>query len=403
MEIIVAKFGGMVLATDESMKQAILYLKEEIVKGKKVAVVVSARGKRTDELISLMPKGCSKEEYDQKIVVGEKESQFYFVQIANTMGVKVKSLSVFDIDFKTTGNYGDAKPNSINKKNILEIFENFDMVVIPGFFGISENNDGTVTTLGRGGSDTTAVCLAATLNAKCYFFKQANGITAFDPNIDPRAKVLKHIKYSDAKILTEYGYGFLTTECLKIAEKYNVHLEFRSSPSFGNPNESGTIISANGACDTENLSHFPEFQAIAVAKDITACMAYNVPNKPGESKKFFSLFSNGFLDAHQAGAMKSSTISVIGKTSDIDKNFNKVWLEYDVQKINNLSCIMYINTSMGNYTDFFKRISTALAKAGINIVDQYSSGEKIHILVNQKKTNSAVTALAYEFGLLEKK
>ena len=242
MHINVIKFGGSSLADNEKMKLAakktISFL--EKAKNGRVVVIVSAQGKTTDDLIgeakelSLCP---NKRELDMLISVGEQISAAKFTILLQEMGYRAISLTGWQAGIKTNSEYAEAKITGIYPSRILDELENNQIVVITGFQGIDEQKN--ITTLGRDGSDTTAVAVAATLRVKeCYIFTDTDGVYNEDPNKNLNAQKLEHISYDKMIEMAEKGAKVLHTRCVHIAKKYQVKIIVKSTFE----EEKGSII-----------------------------------------------------------------------------------------------------------------------------------------------------------------
>ena len=414
---IVMKFGGKCLANLDLIKAVADYLKEYLAKYPefKIIAVVSAMGSFTDDSLKqireLAPTSLKKQgrEVDYVTQAGEGISAGLLSIRLNEVGTKAKSLNALQLNICTTGNFQDARITRIDAAKIEREFESSDILVVTGFQGVHESETDVIVTLGRGGSDTTAVALAAVLGCKCEFYKKAKGITAFDPEISDKAKVLNFMTYQDAFNLSTYGYMFLHPRCLEIAQRFGVHLEFKASPGLGNdPWEASTII---GHCldkieDTDYL-----FQAIALKKKIALCTIEGIPNEIGWAAKIFELFNRVNLidfqqivfgkDRGQALANALIIEDSLAESELLLKNIRKLNKQLQVTLLPNLHNLTFIDSSMGKKPGFAHLIASILAKDGINIEGQYSSGNKIHTQVRDSDGLKAVLALANNFSLNE--
>lgn len=414
---IVMKFGGKCLANLELIKAVAEYLKEYLVKNQpvKIVAVVSAMGSFTDDSLrqikELAPNTQKNQgrEVDFVTQAGEGISAGLVAIRLNEIGVAAKSLNALQLNICTTGNFQDARITKIDIGKIEKDFETNDVLVVTGFQGVHESEAEVIVTLGRGGSDTTAVAIAAVLGCKCEFYKKAKGITAFDPGISSQAKVLNFMTYQDAFNLSSYGYQFLHPRCLEIAQRFGVPLEFKASPGLGNdPWESSTTI---GHCldKIEDVAY--NFRAIALKKGIALITIENVPNQIGWAEKIFTHFRElNLLDFQQiiSGDNRDhALINIILSEELINKCKEQIWktLRADSQlKISSLlrlSNLTFIDSSMGYNSGFAYLIGKVLADAGINIEGQYSSGNKIHSQINTCDGDKAVLALAKHFSLID--
>lgn len=273
----VLKFGGSSVSNNENLK----IVADKIIKIKKsgvnVVVVVSAQGKRTDELIKQVEElnkisrenqiinekdnffidrttlSYNKREIDSLLTIGEQESASKLSILLNEMGYKSIALNALQAGIFTNSDFGKAKIIDIDTTRILKELENNKIVIVTGFQGIDKEKN--FTTLGRGGSDTSAVALAIKLNAeKCYIFSDVDGVYNADPNIIKNAKKLKHISYSEMENASSEGAKVLCERSISLADKYNMKIIAKST---FNDNEgtviSSSIINYNEGADTSSL------------------------------------------------------------------------------------------------------------------------------------------------------
>lgn len=224
MGIIVQKFGGSSVATTEKLKKVCNHIIREFEKGNNVAVIVSAQGKTTDKLITEekeITNTPSKREHDVLVSTGEQITVAKLAIMLNDLGYKAISLTGWQIPIITDNNFGNAKIKSINAKTILDLFNNGYIVIIAGFQGINEN--GEITTLGRGGSDTTAVAIAASLDAdKCDIYTDVDGVFTTDPRITKNARKINCISYDEMLELSSLGAKVLHNRCVEIGKKFDI-------------------------------------------------------------------------------------------------------------------------------------------------------------------------------------
>ena len=231
MEIKVIKFGGSSLANDENLKKAaqktIQFLKDK----QKVVVILSAQGKTTDTLLTeakRLSNNPNKRELDMLVSVGEQISISKFAILLNEMGYKAISLTGEQAGIITDKNYTQAKIQEIHPYRIWKELEENDVVIIAGFQGIDAQRN--ITTLGRNGSDTSAVAIAAALEQKeCYIFTDTDGIYDKDPNQHINARKIESISYEDMDILAQNGAKVLHDRCIRIAKKYGIKIMVKST------------------------------------------------------------------------------------------------------------------------------------------------------------------------------
>lgn len=229
--VTVMKFGGSSLADNEKLRQVAKRTISFLNQGKKAVVIVSAQGKTTDKLIEEaqeLAKQPNKRELDMLVSTGEQMSCSKFAILLQEMGYKTISLTGWQAGILTDLEYSQAKIQDIYPQRIEKELEKNQVVVIAGFQGIDAENN--ITTLGRNGSDTTAVAIAAALEQKeCYIFTDTDGVYDKDPNQFKDAKKIKTISYEEMKELAENGAKVLHDRCIKLAEKYQIKIIVASS------------------------------------------------------------------------------------------------------------------------------------------------------------------------------
>lgn len=243
--LVVKKFGGTSVANKERMFHAAKRCLEDYRQGKSIVVVLSAMGKYTDELIDMakdINMSPSKREMDMLLSIGEQMSAALMAMTFEALGVAAISLNAFQAGMHTTNVHGDAKITHIETERIRRELAEGKIVIVTGFQGIDEKND--LTTLGRGGSDTTAVALAAALQADgCEIYTDVEGIYTADPRKVPTAKKLDEISYEDMLEMTLNGAEVLHSRCVVLAKRCDIPLVVRSSMS----EKEGTIVRCSKA------------------------------------------------------------------------------------------------------------------------------------------------------------
>lgn len=277
--LIVKKFGGTSVANKERIFNVARRCIEEYKKGNDVVVVLSAMGKYTDELIRMakdIHEKPPKREMDMLFTIGEQMSVALMAMAMNKLGVPAVSLNAFQVAMHTTSAYGNARLKRIDTERIQTELENRKIVIITGFQGVNKYDD--YTTLGRGGSDTTAVALAAALRADaCEIYTDVDGVYTADPRLVPNARKLKEITYDEMLDLATLGAGVLHNRSVEMAKKYNVPLVVRSSL-----NESeGTVVKEEVKVERMLIS------GVALDKDADRISVIGLKDEPGVA---FALF-----------------------------------------------------------------------------------------------------------------
>lgn len=241
MNIIVQKYGGSSVSNIENLFNVCSHITRAYNKGDSVVVVVSAQGKTTDKLLQEgldIDNNLSKRELDVLLSVGEQISISKLAICLNKLGYKVKSFTGWQVPIITTNKYGDAEIIDIKTDNILKALNDKYIVIVAGFQGVDEENN--ITTLGRGGSDATAVALSASLNAhKLEIYKDVDGVYSSDPNIDKNAVKYYKISYDDMIKLAESGAKVLQKNSIEIAKKYKIPIIVKS---VFLENSQGTVV-----------------------------------------------------------------------------------------------------------------------------------------------------------------
>lgn len=231
MDIVIIKFGGSSISNDKNLHIAAQKTIEFVKQGKKVVAILSAQGKTTDKLLleaRRLSKNPNKRELDMLTSVGEQISISKFAILLNELGYLSTSLTGWQAGIVTNSDYTISKIKDIYPNRILDELEKNDVVVIAGFQGVDLNNN--ITTLGRNGSDTSAIAITAALNQKlCYIFTDTDGIYNKDPNKYNDAKKINKISYKEMEKLAKSGANVLHDRCVKIAEKYGIRIIVKST------------------------------------------------------------------------------------------------------------------------------------------------------------------------------
>ncbi|MHC4256553.1 MAG: aspartate kinase, partial [Planctomycetota bacterium] len=281
MAIIVQKFGGTSVADAEKIRNATNRVMKTIDAGHQVVVVASARGKQTDQLVAdaleLNPEPPERE-MDQLLSTGEQQTVSLFAMALDAAGYNAISFTGAQIRMITDSVYTKARIISIDADRIHKELDQGRVVLVAGFQGIDEN--GNITTLGRGGSDTSAVALAATLGAKeCEIYTDVDGIYTTDPRLFKKAVKMKKISYDEMLELASLGAGVMHSRAIEFGKKYNVQIHVRSSSE----EIEGTIISAE-----ESQMEGVLVSGATIQKNMTKITLIDVDNKPGNAAKIFA-------------------------------------------------------------------------------------------------------------------
>ena len=402
MKIKVLKFGGTSVGSIEAIKRSanIIY---NWSKKTKVIAVLSAMSGETDRLIDLT-KSFSKSpnpiDYDNAISTGENLSCALMSICLNNQKIKSKSLFSWQIPILTSSEHMKSRVLSVNHKFLLDQLKYLDVLVLPGFQGI--NNKGEVTTLGRGGSDTSAVAVATAMNAECIIYTDVEGVFTTDPNIVPKAKKINKISYEEMLELASQGAKVLQTRSVELAMRKNTKLSVRSSLE---PKKSGTLIT-----DEKSVLENKTVSGITYTKDEAKITLSRVQDKPGVSSKIFGPLAKGNINVDmilqnisQDG--KFANLSFTLPRGDLEKALKILKKEKSIigyKKIissNNISKISVVGVGMRSHAGVAQTLFDTLGKNKINIQVITTSEIKISILIDEKQTDLAVQKLHQAFKL----
>jgi len=399
--IIVQKFGGTSVGSVERIL-AVANIIKAAFKNEFPVVVVSAMGKETDRLVMLakgISKNPEKRELDALLSTGEKVSSSLLAMQLNEMGIKAKSFSAAQISMKTTSQYSKAKILDINYQIILDSIQSGFVPVITGFQGVTDSGD--VTTLGRGGSDTTAVAVSAAIEAsRCDIYTDVDGIYTTDPNLVNNAKKLESITMEEMLELSGQGANVLQIRAVEFANKYNVPLRVLSSFKSG----SGTHI-----LKEESSMEDAVITGIAYQKDQTKITLHGVVDTPGIASGILSPISDEDIEVD----VIVQNVSVSGKTdftftvatedssaAEAALNNNMQGITYDEIIVDeNIVKVSLVGVGMRSHAGIASKAFNALADAGINIQMISTSEIKITLVISQDKLEDAVKVLHDAFEL----
>ena len=399
--IIVQKFGGTSVGSVERIL-AVANIIKAAFKNEFPVVVVSAMGKETDRLVMLakgISKNPEKRELDALLSTGEKVSASLLAMQLNEMGIKAKSFSAAQISMKTTSQYSKAKILDINYQIILDSIQSGFVPVITGFQGVTDSGD--VTTLGRGGSDTTAVAVSAAIEAsRCDIYTDVDGIYTTDPNLVNNAKKLESITMEEMLELSGQGANVLQIRAVEFANKYNVPLRVLSSFKSG----SGTHI-----LKEESSMEDAVITGIAYQKDQTKITLHGVVDTPGIASGILSPISDEDIEVD----VIVQNVSVSGKTdftftvatedssaAEAALNNNMQGITYDEIIVDeNIVKVSLVGVGMRSHAGIASKAFNALADAGINIQMISTSEIKITLVISQDTLEDAVKVLHDAFEL----
>lgn len=279
MALVVQKYGGTSVGDLERIHKVAQRIQHYREKGDKVAVVVSAMGRKTDELIAqakqITPRPLARE-LDMLVTIGEQQSASLLSIQLNAMGIPARAFSQAQLGFETDGRFGNARIINVEPRMIKEALERGEVAVVTGFMGTTP--DGELTTLGRGGSDTTAVALAAALGAKeCEIFTDTDGVYTTDPHAIPEARKLERIGYDQMIEMAALGAGVLHPRAVWYAKKYGVVIHVRSSFSYSG----GTLVTEEG------MELGKAVTGVALDDEHAQIGLVGIPDRPGMAARIF--------------------------------------------------------------------------------------------------------------------
>ena len=413
MSRLVMKFGGTSVADVERIRNVARHVEREVKAGHQVAVVVSAMAGTTDRLVGWCREAAvmhDAREYDAIVASGEQVTAGLLAIVLQDMGIPARSWQGWQVAVKTDGVHGAARIAEIDAANLRKKMEQGQVAVIAGFQGIGP--DKRITTLGRGGSDTSAVALAAALEARCDIYTDVDGVYTADPRIVSKASKLDRVSYEEMLEMASLGAKVLQTRSVELAMVYKVPLQVRSSfelPESIHQNRAdgsgpGTIV-----CDEENIVEQHVVSGIAYSKDEAKVSIRRVKDKPGVSASIFGPLAEADISVD----MIVQNVSADGETANItftlarkdlkkalevladvkDKvGYHELTHSLDVAKVS------VVGIGMRSHAGVAARMFKALAEKGINIQAITTSEIKVSVLIDEAYTELAVRALhaAYE-------
>lgn len=402
MEIIVQKFGGTSVANLECMLQVKEKVLKALNKGAKVVVVLSAMSGETNRLIEMAKKWSKNPdpaELDVLLATGEQTSIALFTMLLKEAGIKARSLLGYQIPIRTDKEFGKARILDIDEENLRTYLKKHDVLVVAGFQGCDCEN--RITTLGRGGSDTSAVALAAALKADlCEIYTDVDGVYTTDPNICPSARRIDKIAYEEMLEMASMGAKVLQIRSVEFAKKYNVPVYVRSTFTDG----PGTLVTQ----EDENMEA-AMVSGIAYDKDQARVTLVEVYDEPGIAAKIFEPIAaaNIVVDMIVQNPSREgrTDMTFTVPRGDLEKTvelLNKIKEDIGAKEIladKNVSKVSVIGVGMRNHSGIAAIAFSALKNENINILIISTSEIKISCLIEEKYTELAVRTLHEAFGL----
>jgi aspartate kinase len=413
MSRLVMKFGGTSVADLERIRRVGRLVAAEVAAGHKVAVVVSAMAGKTNELVAwtdgsgaaaqgLTP---SDDEYDVVVASGEQVTAGLLAMTLRNMGLPARSWLGWQIPIIADDAHGRARIDDIPPEKLAASMDAGEIAVIAGFQGVTR--DGRIATLGRGGSDTSAVAIAAAVKAiRCDIYTDVDGVYTTDPRIESKARKLSKISYEEMLEMASLGAKVLQTRSVELAMAKNVPVRVLSS--FVEPGEApgqGTIV-----CDEEEIMEKRIVSGVAYSRDEAKISLFGLPDHPGVSSEIFGALADAnvnvdmIVQSHARTADTANMEFTVGKrdaqrAAEIIRACQpKIGFD-DVQVNDDVSKVSVIGVGMRSHTGVAKTMFQALAEKGVNIQVISTSEIKISVLIDAAYTELAVRALHAAYGL----
>jgi aspartate kinase len=408
------KFGGTSVADVERIRNVARHVEREVKAGNEVCVAVSAMAGATDRLVGWCKEAApvhDAREYDAVVASGEQVTSGLLAIVLQDIGIPARSWQGWQIQVKTDGVHGAARIASIETTELRKRMEQGQVAVVAGFQGIGP--DKRVTTLGRGGGDTSAVALAAALDARCDIYTDVDGVYTTDPRIVPKARKLDRVSYEEMLEMASLGAKVLQTRSVELAMVYKVPLQVRSSfeppdsPDQNRPDGSGpgTIV-----CDEDSIVEQHVVSGITYSKDEAKVSIRRVKDKPGVSASIFGPLAEADISVD----MIVQNVSSDGETADITFTLSRKHLRKAVEVLQGLkdkvgfnelshstdvAKISVVGIGMRSHAGVAAKMFRALAEKGINIQAITTSEIKISVLIDEAYTELAVRSLHSAYGL----
>jgi len=393
--LIVKKFGGTSVGNTERMMNVARRCAEEYRKGNDVVVVLSAMGKTTDVLIAQAKEinpNPPKREMDMLLTVGEQQSVALLAMALDSIGVPAVSLNAFQVAMHTTRVYSNARLKRIDTERIRQELESKKIVIVTGFQGVNKYDD--YTTLGRGGSDTTAVALAAALHADaCEIFTDVDGIYTADPRIVKNARKLDEITYDEMLDLATLGAGVLHNRSVEMAKKYGVPLVVRSSLN----DSEGTVLKEETSVERMLIS------GVALDRNVARISVIGLKDEPGIAFKLFNSLAKEninvdvILQSIGREGTKDITFTVDRDEADraveiLESNKSRITAkEITVKK--SICKVSIVGAGMMTNPGVAAKMFEALYNVGINIKMISTSEIRVTVIINERDAERAMNAV----------
>lgn len=401
--LVVKKFGGTSVANAERIFNVAKRCIEDYNQGHDVVVVLSAMGKYTDELIEKakeINEKPPKREMDMLFTIGEQMSVSLMAMAMNKLGVRAISLNAFQVAMHTTSSYGNARLKRIDTERIRHELDDRKIVIVTGFQGINKYDD--YTTLGRGGSDTTAVALAAALHAdRCEIFTDVDGVYTADPRLVKNARKLDEITYDEMLDLATLGAGVLHNRSVEMAKKYGVELVVRSSLN----NSEGTVLREDVKVERMLIT------GVALDRDADRISVVGLKDEPGMAFKLFDILAKKNINVdvilQSIGRHNTKDISFTVNDTQADEALkaleeSKARLKYETINLKkDVAKLSIVGAGMMSNPGVASKMFESLYNANININMISTSEIRVTVLIDEKDAERAINAVHDAFGLAD--
>ncbi len=408
------KFGGTSVADLEKIRNVARHVRREVMAGHEVSVIVSAMAGRTNELVGWCEQACDNHdasEYDAVVASGEQVTAGLLALTLQDMGIAARSWAGWQIPVETDGFHGRARIMDIPPDNLVAALDAGMVNVVAGFQGIGP--DGRITTLGRGGSDTSAVAVAAALGARCDIYTDVDGVYTTDPRIDSKARRLERISYEEMLELASLGAKVLQTRSVELAMTYNVPLRVRSS--FDDPDAPlqvtedgrgpGTLV-----CEEDEIVEQQVVSGIAYSRDEAQVAIRKVKDKPGVSASIFGPLADAGISVDMIVQNVSADGEFANLTFTVARGDLKKALDVLAREKGNIGFgelassdevakISVVGIGMRSHAGVASKMFRVLAEKGVNIEAITTSEIKVSVLIDEAYLELAIRALHSAYGL----
>ena len=403
MAKIVVKFGGTSVGSVEKIISVAKILKKKFLKGDKIIAVVSAMAGKTNELIKhseQISKNFNKRELDVLLASGEQVTSALLAGALNNLGIKSKSFMGWQIPILTSGEHNNSRIINMNIDKVNNFLTNKGIAIIPGFQGISEQGD--ITTIGRGGSDATAVAIAKIFKTDfCEIYTDVEGVYSTDPRYFPKAKKINKISYEEMLEMSSLGAKVMRSSAVQTAMIYDLPLHVRSTFS----NKEGTKIFGS-----ESIDYNKVITGVTYSKDDAKVTLLDVQDKPGVAADIFEPLGKNSINVDMviqniSPDGKKTDLTFTLKRNDLNKAIkliksNKKKVKYkSISSDKKVSKVSIVGAGMITTPGVTYKMFRSLAQEKINILAISTSEIKISVIINEKQTNKAVKKLHSVFNL----